>query len=445
MPGILVSLCRGRVLRGNKTVKTRSKVIVGIAIGAVVIGGGSALAVGLSPQSETTVLTEEVKVRDVDVTVAASGTVAPSTELGLQFPGAAAATLASLDVAVGDTVTAGEILATISPEALQSAVSAALSSVSTAQSGLANAATSADQARQAISLADQAITAAQLSIENVVDKYPSASYPVANEALTLLSAQKQKVSAEAQLETARRQLEAYYPLKEAADASLRSAQAGLTSARINLANATMTAPVAGTIVAIASQMGEPVGTTSVGVKATTGFIVIATLDEFVVEADFAESDVVGVVDGQSVDLEFDAFPGEIQQGKVTKVDAYGAVDPTGGSITTYGVTISIPNPPEGIRAGMTAQASITTERRDGVVSAPVTALTETEDGFVAFVQAEDGTVSSVPVDIGIRGGYYVEIVSGLSAGDRVVTGSDGELPPTGAGFGGPPREDNNDE
>jgi macrolide-specific efflux system membrane fusion protein len=88
---------------------------------------------------------------------------------------------------------------------------------------------------------------------------------------------------------------------------------------------------------------------------------------------------------------------------------------------------------------MTAQASITTEEAPGVISAPVTAISEGPEGFVALVQAEDGTVSTVPVEIGIRGGYYVEILSGLSAGDRVVTGSDGTLPSTSSGFGGPPE------
>jgi multidrug efflux pump subunit AcrA (membrane-fusion protein) len=311
--------------------------------------------------------------------------------------------------------------------------------VAAARASIANAETTADQARQAISAADQAITAAELAIENVVDEFPSSSYPQPNEPLALLNAQKQKVTAEAQLETARRQLEAYYPQKASAEASLRSALDQLEAAQADLSRATMTAPVASTVIAVASQVGEPIGTTSVGVNGTSGFIVLAALDSFVVEADFAESDVVGIADGQSVTLEFDALPDARLEGLVTEVDAYGSVDPSGGSITTYGVTISVPTPPAGLRAGMTAQASITTEEALGVISAPVTAISEREDGYVALVQSEDGSVEEVAVEIGVRGGYYVEIVSGLTAGDRVVTGSDGELPSTSSGFGGPPE------
>lgn len=419
--------------------KTKTKVIAGIVAAAVVVAAGVGIAVRATQQPIGTFLTEEVQVRDVDVTVAASGTVNPGRELGLQFPAAATASLKELFVAVGDTVTEGQILASLNTESLLSAVAAAEASVAGARSAIANAETSGDSARQAISLADQAITASDLAIENIVDDFPSGTASQPNRSLALLSAQKQKVSAEAQLETARRQLEAYFPLKASAEASLRSAQAQLVSAQVNLDNAVMTAPFAGTVVAVASQLGEPVGITSVGTQGTTGFIVLAALDEFVVTADFAESDVVSVATGQSVLLEFDAIPGETREGTVTAVAPYGSVDPLGATLTTYEVTVSVPDAPQGLRAGMTVQASITTEERLAVIAAPVTALVQQGEGFVVQVQAEDGTITTVAVEIGIRGGYWIEIISGLSAGDRVVTGSDGTLPPTDTGFGGPPE------
>ncbi len=416
--------------------KTRTKVIIGVVAALAVVGAGAGIAVSASAPEEATVLTESAQVRDVDVTVAASGTVDPALELGLQFPGAATAQLATLEVEVGDVVAEGDVLATLKTEALEAAVASARAGLASARSAVANAETTGDQARQAISTADQLITAAQLAYENIVDDYPTGTAGQPNRSLALENALKQKVTAEAQLETARRQLEAYYPLKASAEASVRSAQTQLDSAFANLVNATMTAPSAGTIVAIASEVGEPIGTTSVGTSGTSGFIILAGLNEFVVTADFAESDVVGIAPGQKVSLEFDALPDEPREGEVTHVAPFGAVDPSGASLTTYEVTVSVPNAPAGLRAGMTAQASITTEERLGVVAAPVTALVPTDDGFVVRVQAEDGTISNVPVEVGIRGGYWVEIVSGLSEGDRVVTGSDGELPATDTGFGG---------
>ena len=406
--------------------KTRTKVIIGVVAAVVVAGAGTGIALSASAPEEATVLTESTQVRDVDVTVAASGTVDPALELGLQFSGFATAELATLEVEVGDVVAEGDVLATLETEALEAAVASA-------RSGVASARTAELQALQALETAEQAVVAARLNYENIFDDYPSTIAGQPNRHIALENAQAQQASAAAQLTAAQQQVAAAGPAKTSAAAQLESALA-------NLENATLTAPAAGTIVAIASEVGEPIGTTSVGTSGTTGFIILAGLDEFVVRADFAEGDVVGIAPGQKVSLEFDALPDDPREGEVTQVAPFGVVDPSGASLTTYEVTISVPDAPDGLRAGMTAQASITTEEQLGVVAAPVTALVLTPDGFVVRVQADDGTITNVPVEVGIRGGYWVEITSGLSEGDRVVTGSDGELPPTDTGFGGGPPE-----
>ena len=407
--------------------KTRTKVIIGFVAALAVVGAGTGIALTASAPEEATVLTESAQVRDVDVTVAASGTVDPALELGLQFSGFATAELATLEVEVGDVVAEGDVLATLVTESLEAAVASA-------RSGVASARTAELQALQALETAEQAVIAARLNYENIYDDYPSTIAGQPNRHIALENAQAQQASAAAQLTAAQQQVAAAGPAKSSAAAQLDSALA-------NLENASLIAPAAGTIVAIASEVGEPIGTTSVGTNGTSGFIILAGLEEFVVRADFAEGDVVGIAPGQKVSLEFDALPDDSREGEVTEVAPFGVVDPSGASLTTYEVTISVPNAPTGLRAGMTAQASITTEEQLGVVAAPVTALVPTEDGFVVRVQAEDGTISNVPVEVGIRGGYWVEIVSGLSEGDRVVTGSDGELPPTDTGFGGGRPED----
>ena len=407
-----------------ESVKTRTKVIAGIVALVVVGGAGTGIALSAGAPEEATVLTEAVQVRDVDVTVAASGAVDPAVELGLQFTGALTAQLATLDVAVGDVVAEGDVLATLKTEALEAAVASA-------RAGVASARTAELQALQAREAGEQAVLAARLDYENLVDGYFESG---PNRRLALENSQAQQETAAAQLGAAQQQVIAAGPAKA-------SAQAQLNSALANLAGATMVAPSAGTVVAIASEVGEPIGTTAIGTQGTSGFIILAALDEFVVTADFAEGDVVGIAVGQKVTVEFDALPDEPRVGQVTHVAPFGVVDPSGASLTTYEVTISVPRAPEGLRAGMTAQASITTEERTGVVAAPVTALVPTDEGFIVRVQSEDGTIANVDVEVGIRGGYYVEIVSGLAEGDRVVTGSDGELPATDTGFGGGPPED----
>jgi multidrug efflux pump subunit AcrA (membrane-fusion protein) len=88
---------------------------------------------------------------------------------------------------------------------------------------------------------------------------------------------------------------------------------------------------------------------------------------------------------------------------------------------------------------MTAQASITTESQSDVLAAPVTALVERDGATFVQVLGADGNISLVEVTVGIQGGYWIEITSGLSGGEQVVTGASGEIPVVGGGGFGPPE------
>jgi HlyD family secretion protein len=298
------------------------KIIIGIIIAVVVVGGAVAIF-ALQPRESVSdsVLTEVVERRDVTTTVAASGVVTPVTELQLSF--AQTGPLATVEVSVGDVVEEGDLLATL--------------------------------------------------------EEPSGN-------------QFQRNSEDYEL----------------------------------------VAPMSGTVVSIASEVGEFV--------AGGPFIVLADLTEFLVTADFAEADVVGIEEDQEVTVTFDAIAGVSLTGTVSSVGLIGRVDPAGGRLTTYEVTITLPDTPEGLRAGMTAQASITTESRSDVLAAPVTALIERGQDTFVQVLAVDGTLTALEVTVGIQGGYWIEITSGLSGGERVVTGSSGDIPVVGGGgFGGPPE------
>lgn len=409
-----------------------TKVIIAVVATLVVVGGGIAVF-ALQPQEDLsqTVLTEEIQRRDVQVTVAASGSVEAASEIGLSF--AAPGVLESLSVDVGDQVTAGTVLAQLKTDSLVASVEAAKSQVAAARAGIDAIALQEAQAQQAINSADLRITSAELSIE------------VAEEALTNQSLQedvayRELAAAEAQRDAALRQMEAIPSQRTQAQAALRSANAQLAAAEASLAQASLVAPMDGTVISIASEVGETVGQAVVGTQATTGFIVLADLSEFVVIADFAEADIVGIQVGQEVEVSFDALPGANTTGIVQEVGLVGSVDPAGGQLTTYDVTISLNSPPEGLRLGMTAQASITTGEQADVVAAPVTALLSDGDQTYVNVLREDGTIERVDVTLGIQGGYWVEVTSGLTGGEKVVTGSSGDIPVVGGGgFGGPPE------
>lgn len=408
-----------------------TKIIIGIAVAVAVVGGGIA-AFALRPQEDLSqsVLTETIERRTVTTTVAASGVIEPVSELSLSF--SQVGTLATIDVEVGQAVSTGDVLATLDPADLEAAVLAAESAVASARSGVAQAAQVEAAAQQAINGADEALARAELSIAQAKDAttYRSEQRDAAN---------RQKASAEASRDAAAAQMAAAQAQKSQAATSLSSARAQLEQAQRALAEASLVAPIDGTVISIASEVGEPLGA-GAGATGSTAFIVLADLTEFVVTADFAEADVVGIEVGQEVSLSFDALPGQSITGEVLEVGLYGEVDPAGGRLTTYEVTISVPNPPAGLRVGMTSQASITTAEQSDVLAAPVTALVESEGKTYVQVLGEDGTITRVEVTVGIQGGYWVEITSGLSGGESVVTGSSGEIPVVGGGgFGGPPE------
>lgn len=406
-----------------------TKVIIGIVVAVVVVAGAIAVF-ALAPREDVadSVLTEEVQTRDVTTTVAASGVVEPITELSVAFR--SAGQLATIDVEVGQQVSKGQLLATLDPRDLDAAVITAQAGVATARAAVVSATQAEAAAQLAINTADRELARADLSIAQAKDAAD-------NRRETRDLANREKAAAEAQRSSAEAQMAAARAQKTQAAAGVTNAQAQLEQAERARQDAELLAPMAGTVISIASQVGEPLA----GAGASGGaFIVLADMSDYVVVADFAEADVVGIETGQDVTLTFDAIPGQVVTGTVLEVGLYGGVDPAGGRLTTYEVTVSVPTPPEGVRVGMTAQASITTESRSNVVAAPVTALLERDGRTFVQVLSSEGTITAVDVEVGIQGGYWIEIVSGLAGGERVVTGSSGEIPGVGGGgFGGPPE------
>ena len=395
--------------------KTRTKIIIGVIAGLAVIGGGIATAVSLSskPDPLEQLITDTVEVRTISTTVAASGEVQAADQLGVKF--ATAGDVAEVLVEAGDVVSKGDTLATLNDFDLRAAVIAAESTVATRVDGVQAANLAEAQAQQAINTADQALAAADLALETAKDA-------TSNRKESVASANRQIAAAEAQRDTAEYQQARVPAQKSAAYAALESAETALAQAEANLEKATLRAPMSGTILSVSVEQGDSVST------AGADLFVIADLGEFEVTAEFAEADIVEIVEGQPVLLEFDALPEENRDGEVTNVALQGVVDASGGSLTTYEVTVSVPNPPELLRVGMTAQVDIITAENADVVAAPVAALNVKGDQTVVNVISADGTIQEVVVETGSQGSNFVEITAGLLGGETVVIGDVGTFP-----------------
>jgi membrane fusion protein, macrolide-specific efflux system len=409
-------------------VSKTTKIIIGVIVAIAVVA--TAITVfALQPRDSVSdsVLTENVERRDVTTTVAASGVVEAIDQRAVSFK--QFGELASVEVSVGDVVSEGDVLATLDPSDLEAALVQARSALESARGGITAAAQGEASAQTGINSADQQLTRAEQSVKASRGQSRE-ERDNANRELAV--AQANRDAAELSMQVAREG-------RVQADLALQAARASFEQAEKALEETTLLAPISGTVISIASKVGEQIGSTSPASGTGGGFMVIADLSAFVVTADFAEADVVGIEEGQEVSVTFDAIPGGGVTGTVIEAGLFGGVDPAGGRLTTYEVTISIPSPPQGLRVGMTAQASITTESRPDVLAAPVTALVERDGATFVQVLGADGNITLVEVTVGIQGGYWIEITSGLSGGERVVTGASGDIPVVGGGGFGPPE------
>lgn len=408
----------------SKTIKIIIGVIVAIAVIATAI---TVFALQPRENLSDSVLTEVIERRDVTTTVAASGVVEAAEQRTVSFR--QAGELESVNVSVGDVVGEGDVLATINPRDVEAALAQARSALESARGGITAAAQAEASAQFGINSADARLTTAEQGVK--------AARGGSRDARD--SANRELAAAQANRDTAELTMQVAREGRGQADLALRAAEASFEQAQKAVEDATLVAPMSGTVISISSTVGDLVGQTSLAGGTSGGFIVLADLSAFRVKADFAEADVVGIEEGQEVTITFDAIPGGGVTGTVVEAGLFGGVDPSGGRLTTYEVTISIPNPPQGLRVGMTAQASITTESRSDVLAAPVTALVERDGQTFVQVLGADGTITLVSVTVGIQGGYWIEITSGLTGGERVVTGASGDIPVVGGGGFGPPE------
>ena len=222
----------------------------------------------------------------------------------------------------------------------------------------------------------------------------------------------------------------------AAQASINVAQAGLTVARQALLDTTLRAPVAGTVAAVDATVDQtvPAGTTVVTLIPQAAYQIVAG---------FSEADATKVAVGQSAAITFDALAGGTAAGTVTAID----ILPTeGANVTTYGVTITLGDVPEGLKAGMSASVVVTTAQATDVLWAPTAAIT-TAGGQSTVTVRVNGIDALTPVTVGLAGDSGTEITSGVASGDQLVvtstdpTSSDSGFPMggiPGGGSGGPP-------
>lgn len=199
-----------------------------------------------------------------------------------------------------------------------------------------------------------------------------------------------------------------------ARAQASQSKARLDELRITLANTEILSPVDGFV---ARRLADPGA--FVSQNAPIADVVDITSVRLVVNV--VERDLRQVARGDEATVQVDAYPGETFQGRIARVAP--VLDP---ATRTAPIEIEIPNPDFRLKPGMYARVGVTTDRRKDTLVAPVNALVDLGGRRGVFVPVNDIAIFRA-VQVGTEQRTVVEILGGLSEGDRVITTGAGSL------------------
>ena len=215
---------------------------------------------------------------------------------------------------------------------------------------------------------------------------------------------------------------------EKARQTAASSRENVQKAQTNLGYATITSPIDGVVLSKAVEEGQ---TVAASFNTPELFNIAQDLTDMRVIADIDEADIGGVKEGQRVTFTVDAFPDDKFEGQVTQVRQEAT---TTSNVVTYEVVISAPNKDLKLKPGLTANITIYTLEKNGVLAVPAKALrfTPNEALLKNGQQIEDlevpmkvwtlegNTFKAHKVEVGTTNGMLTEIVSGINEGTDVL-------------------------
>ena len=348
--------------------KRRTMLGIGILAAALIAGGGYAYyTMSAAENAQQTVETASVQRMDIKSTVEATGTIRPVD--AVEVSSKITARISSVLVKENDTVTAGQVVATLDGKDYEA---------------------KRDQA--------------QYRVTNTRAKYNRMSY------LESIGAKSKS------------------DLEDAAY-NYDTAQSTLEEANSDAAETIITAPITGVVI------GEPktAGTMAVqGSDNPTVIMRIADLSKKQIKAKVDETDIGNIRVGQEATFTVDAYTDRKFTARVSKIsqtDVTNSWDTSSTSSSSstssatviyYYVTLDVDDPENLLLPAMTARVVINTADRNDALVVPLSTLKTDSAGSYVLVLMDDGTQEQRHVETGIYSDEYVEILSGLSEGERVV-------------------------
>jgi HlyD family secretion protein len=388
--------------------------VAGVAALALLSVGAFVYSHRAKPTASTSrATTATVRRGTVTVSEAAAGTVQATSTRGLSF--SMSGTVTKVSVKAGDSVTAGQVLATIDNSDAADAVSAAESALATASQALTDAESSASSSPTAnTNTGCQAAAAYQVATSRVTTSptpSPSATASAKPSPTSKATSARPKSAPTQAKNCATSQsgngsraggTDSLYSAQQ----QYNNAELALAQARRNLDGTVITAPVSGRVLAV----NGTVGTNET--PGSTAFITTGAVADTQVQAQFSEADVAGLAVGQSATIKLASHP-DSYVGKVSQISPAGTVS---SQLVRYTVMIAFDDPPSDVLYGQSANVTVTTGSASDVLYVSSSAVT-VSGGHATVTVRGDGVRT---VQIGLRGDQYTEIRSGLSDGDVLV-------------------------
>lgn len=288
-------------------------------------------------------------------------------------------------------------------DAYKNNIDSQITVIASAVSALQTAKQTLDDARLSY---DTNVLAAQQNISQAQANYDAALRTARNAvASSITSRDQQLASAQTRVDSTQANL-------GVVSAQVSQAQASVDFARNQLQDTVLKSPIKGVITKINYQVGEQV-------SPQKAFLSVLTENNFQLEIDIAETDIIKIKQNNQATITLDSF-GEDNKfmGTVYFIEPAATVIQ---GVTYYKVKISFDPGDKPVKPGMTASAVITTARLENVLMMPSRAVIE-KDGNKIVRLMENDVPREVTITTGLNGDDgMIQVLSGLSEGDKVVT------------------------
>ena len=449
--------------------KRKWKILLIVAL-ILLVSGGVFASIKLNERGIVGVQTGKVVRQDLTATVTASGEIKPKNYINLGANTFGPAPITDILVKEGAHVKKGQVVAKLESiqanadvVAQKAGIATALADSAASEAGMKSMEDGIRTAQATVDRSKAELERTKLNMDRATELYKSqliAKQDYDQKRAEYDSALAGLREAEARLQQARAQENQARQQLSATQKRVTQLQASLTRYSDVLEKYFVTSPIDGIVTNLPVRVGETV-VPGIQNSAASTIMTIADMSLITAEVKVDETDIVNVKVDQVADVTIDAIPNKTFKGHVVEIGNTAILRSTGLAASQsavssqeakdFKVVVALDNPPDEIRPGLSCTGKIVTATRQRALTIPIQALTVRQRGDLEpanknkGVQAatktdpaaekakkeelqgvfivKNGKAEFHKVDTGITGATDIEVLTGLTEGDQIVTGS----------------------